>query len=89
VQALRYEAVGKDGDSLLNLLVDRAAVNLEIANYLHWYLFCQQLVEADAKDLQGRPRCFEPARRRLITTPGKHPNPSPKPDTLNPKRQVL
>jgi hypothetical protein len=68
VQALRYEAVGKDGDSLLNLLVDRAAVNLEIANYLHWYLFCQQLVEADGKDLQGRPRCFEPAQRRLIKT---------------------
>jgi len=68
VQALRYEAVGKDGDSLLNLLVDRAAVNLEIANYLHWYLFCQQLVEADVKDLKGRPRCYERAQRRLMKT---------------------
>lgn len=34
VQALRYEATGRDGDSLLSFLVQRAVENLEIANYL-------------------------------------------------------
>ena len=62
VQALRYEAVGKDGDSLLNLLVERASENLEIANFLHWYIFCQQLVEAELKEVKGRPRCYERAQ---------------------------
>jgi len=37
VQALRYESPGREGDTLLNLLVARAEANLEIANYLHWY----------------------------------------------------
>lgn len=42
--------------------------NLEIANFLHWYIFCQQLVEADMKDAKGRGRCYERAQRRLMKT---------------------
>ena len=76
VQALRYEPGpagsgvggargGEHGDALLNMLVSRAAGNVEIANFLHWYIFCQQLVEAEHK---GRARCYERAQRRLIKT---------------------
>lgn len=68
VQALRYESPGREGDTLLNLLVNRAEANLEIANYLHWYIFCQQLVEAETlKDAKGRPRHYERAQRKLMT----------------------
>jgi len=69
VQALRYEATGRDGDSLLSFLVQRAVENLEIANYLHWYIFCQQLVEAESKEganNRGRPRHYERAQRKLM-----------------------
>ena len=70
VQALRYEPGpagsgvggargGEHGDALLNMLVSRAAGNVEIANFLHWYIFCQQLVEAEHK---GRARCYEGGR---------------------------
>jgi hypothetical protein len=48
--------------------VHRASENIEIANFLHWYIFCQQLVEADLKDVKGRARCYERAQRRLIKT---------------------
>jgi phosphatidylinositol 3-kinase len=55
--------------------VERAAQNLEIANFLHWYIFCQQLVEADMKDSsKGRGRCYERAQRRLMKTLEKTDN---------------
>jgi len=67
VQALRYEGGGREGgDSLLNLLIERASNNLEIANYLHWYIFCQQLVEADGKEARGRQKHYERAQRKLM-----------------------
>ena len=70
VQSIRYEVAGRDGDCLLNLLIGRALSNFEIANYLHWYIYCQQLIEAaDTTPAQGggpKVRPYERAQRKLM-----------------------
>lgn len=59
------QIAGKDGDVLLNFLISRAQSNFEIANYLHWYIHCQQLIEAADKDTRAKP--YERAQRKLMS----------------------
>ena len=76
VQALKYESVESDGNrstkpqgavsSLATFLINRAAKNLKLANFLYWYL----KVELDHPTHAARYRAvFEALQARLSTIP--------------------